>query len=159
MQANLMVEHIPRLRRYARTLTRDHHAVDDLVQDTFERALNKLHLWQPDSDMRAWLFSVMHSVFVNQWHIPKLEVDYDPKGMTEIAVQAPNFDRIELGEMEKALQSIPREQRDVLLLVAVEEMSYEQAAETLAIPIGTVMSRLSRAREKLRQIMRAPEPG
>ena len=66
MEANLMVEYIPRLRRYARVLTRDRHAVDDLVQDTLERALNKLHLWRPGSDMRAWLFSVMHSVFVNQ---------------------------------------------------------------------------------------------
>jgi len=159
MEANLMVEYIPRLRRYARALTRDHHAVDDLVQDTLERALNKLHLWRPDSDMRAWLFSVMHSVFVNQWHVPRLELDYDPKGMPDIAVQAPNFGRIEIGEMEKALQSIPREQRDVLLLVAVEEMSYEQTAEMLAIPIGTVMSRLSRAREKLRQLVREPELG
>lgn len=153
METNLVVEHIPRLRRYARVLTRDPHAVDDLVQDTLERALNKLHLWRPGSDMRAWLFSVMHSVFVNQWHFTRAEAGIDPDSLPDLGNQATHVSRIELAEMQKALLSLPGEQRDVLLLIAVEELSYAQTAKRLAIPIGTVMSRLSRARQRLHQLI------
>ncbi len=144
------VEHIPRLRRYARALCSDRHAADDLVQDTLERALNKLHLWKAGSNMRAWLFSIMHSVFVNQWRSQRLEVELDTQEWPDLMVQATRFDRIELAETEKALLGISAEQREVLLLVAVEQMSYAETAKSLAIPIGTVMSRLSRARESLR---------
>lgn len=152
MQANLIIEHIPRLRRYASALTRDRHAVDDLVQDTLERALNKLHLWRPGSDMRAWLFSVMYNVFINQLRIPQARVGLDPDILPEPVGNAAHFDRIELAEMEKAMLSLSAEQRDVLMLVAVEELSYVETAKTLAIPLGTVMSRLSRARERLHKL-------
>lgn len=152
MEPNPVIEHIPRLRRYARALTGDRYAVDDLVQDTLERALNKLHLWRPGSDMRAWLFSVMHKVFVNQKRSPRPEVELDLRELPAVAVQATQFDRIVLADVDKALNSISTEQREVLLLVAVEQMSYEETAKALAIPIGTVMSRLSRARERLRQL-------
>jgi RNA polymerase sigma-70 factor, ECF subfamily len=152
MVPNPVVEHIPRLRRYARALTRDRHAGDDLVQDTLERAVNKLHLWRPGSDMRAWLFSIMHNVFVNQRRSLRLEVESATGELPEAAVQATQFDRIVLAEVEKALLGVCTEQREVLLLVAVEQMSYEEAAKALAIPIGTVMSRLSRARERLRRL-------
>lgn len=152
MEPNPVIEHIPRLRRYARALTRDRYAGDDLVQDTLERAVNKLHLWRPGSDMRAWLFSIMHNVFVNQRRSLRLEVELALGELPDAAVQATQFDRIVLAEVEKALLSIPTEQREVLLLVAVEQMSYEEAAKALTIPIGTVMSRLSRARKRLRQL-------
>lgn len=147
-----MIEHIPRLRRYARALTGDRYAVDDLVQDTLERAVNRLHLWRPCSDMRAWLFSVMHNVFVNQRRSPRPEVELDPGELPEVMVKATPFDWIGLAEVEKALRGISTELREVLLLVAVEQMSYEETAKALAIPIGTVMSRLSHARERLRQL-------
>lgn len=152
MQANLIIEHIPRLRRYASALTGDRHAVDDLVQDTLERALNKLHLWRPGSDMRAWLFSVMHNVFINQLRVAAIAPGANPDELPDPMGRAAHFDRIELAEMEKALLSLSSEQRDVLMLVAVEEMGYVEAAKTLAIPLGTVMSRLARAREKLHQL-------
>lgn len=152
MESNPVLEHIPRLRRYARALTGDRHAVDDLVQDTLERAVNKLHLWRPGSDMRAWLFSIMHNVFINQKRSPRHEVEVVLEDLPDVAVQATPFDRIALAEVENALRDIPSEQREVLLLVAVEQMSYEETAEALAIPIGTVMSRLSRARQRLRHL-------
>jgi RNA polymerase sigma-70 factor, ECF subfamily len=133
-------------------LTGDRSAGDDLVQDTLERALNKFHLWRPGSDMRAWMFSIMHNVFVNQRRSPKPEVELEPGELPDILVKATQFDRIVLAEVEKALYRISTEQREVLLLVAVEQMSYEETAKALAIPIGTVMSRLSRARERLRRL-------
>ncbi|MBE0627094.1 MAG: RNA polymerase sigma factor [Burkholderiales bacterium] len=152
MKTNPVVEHIPRLRRYARALTRDHHAVEDLVQDTLERALNKIHLWRPGSDLRAWLFSVMHNVFLNQLRGPRFEPGPDPDSLPDPTGNAEHFDRIELAELDQAMRCLAPEQRDVLMLVAVEEMSYVEAARTLGIPPGTVMSRLSRAREKLQQL-------
>ena len=87
MEPNPVVEHIPRLRRYARALTGDRHAVDDLVQDTLERAVNKLHLWRPGSDMRAWLFSIMHNVFVNQKRSPRHEVELALEELPDVVVQ------------------------------------------------------------------------
>ena len=152
MESIQLAEHIPRLRRYARALTGDRHAGDDLVQDTLERALNKLHLWMPGSDMRAWMFSIMHNVFVNQRRSPKPEIELDLGELPDIMVKATQLDRIQLTEVEKALYRISDEQREVLLLVAVEQMSYAETAKALAIPIGTVMSRLSRARERLREL-------
>lgn len=157
-EANAVIEHIPRLRRYARTLAPDHDAVDDLVQDTLERALNKLHLWRPNSDMRAWLFSIMYRVFVNQWHRTKPEVECDLERLPDVMSAASRIDAIELAAVESALKEIPPEQREVLLLVAVEQMSYDEIATALSIPIGTVMSRLSRARERLRLVTGRAKP-
>lgn len=153
MNLHPIIEHIPRLRRYARALVGDRYAADDLVQDTLERAFVKLHLWRPGSDMRAWLFTIMHNVFVNQTRSRRPEVDLDIEELPAMTVKAIQSERVELADVEKALHNIAPEQREVLLLVAVEQMTYGEAARTLSIPIGTVMSRLSRARERLRQIM------
>jgi RNA polymerase sigma-70 factor (ECF subfamily) len=152
-QPQSMVEHIPRLRRYARVLVRDRDAADDLVQDTLERASNKLHLWQPGSDMRAWLFAILHNVFVNQCGKHRLEAAFDPEQLPEVAVQAAQIDRLQIADLDKALSRISADQREVLLLVAVEQMTYEEVAKLLSIPIGTVMSRVSRARNELRRLM------
>lgn len=148
-----VAEQIPRLRRYARALTGDCHAGDDLVQHTLERAFNKFHLWRPDSDMRAWMFSIMHNVYVSQGQSPMPGVELDSGELPDVIVKATSLGRTEPAAMEKALYRISTEQREVLLLVAVEQMSYEETARALAIPIGTVMLRLSRARETLRQLM------
>ncbi len=147
-----IVEFIPRLRRYARALVGDRARADDLVQDTLERAWNKFHLWRPGSDLRAWLFTVMHNVHVNQVRASRDHAMLDDDG-AEMAVAAAQGAGLELRDLERALALIPAEQREVLLLVALEDLSYAEVALALGIPIGTVMSRLSRAREKLRILM------
>ena len=150
MDYEQVLPYIPNLRRYARALVGDRDSADDLVQDTLERAVRKFHLWRP-GDLRAWLFSIMHNVFVNQLRsrrIPasqevdeNLAGDEDPSGATA------------LRDLERGLAALSAEQREVLLMVGLEEMSYAQVSRALGVPMGTVMSRLSRAREKLRRHM------
>lgn len=124
------------------------------MQDTLERAWVKLRLWRPGSDLRAWLFTVMHNVYVNQ---VRARASQPPMAHDDEAVQLPDrarqTDMLEVRDLDVALSGLPEEQREVLLLVALEQLSYEEAAKVLGIPIGTVMSRLSRARERLRRIM------
>ncbi len=157
-----LVAAIPRLRRYARALTGEATRADDLVQDTLARAWEKRRLWQAGSDLRAWLFTVMHNVFVNQRALARrdarnVSLDDDDGGeVWQIAVRPGQQARVELAETVEQMGRLPAEQREVLLLAAVEEMKYEEIAAVLDIPVGTVMSRLARAREKLR---RAAEGG
>ncbi|MFN7087680.1 MAG: RNA polymerase sigma factor [Burkholderiales bacterium] len=149
-----VVQHIPRLRRYARALTGERAAADDLVQDTLERACNKLHLWRRGSDLRAWLFTIMHNVFINQLRARRAVADLPLNDeIMELPSRGSQVDRLEIRDLDAALARLPDEQREVLLLIALEQLSYEETAKTLGIPIGTVMSRLSRARERLRCIM------
>ncbi|MBD5802038.1 ECF RNA polymerase sigma factor SigH [Azoarcus sp. Aa7] len=147
-----LLAEIPRLRRYARGLTGDAARADDLVQDTLERALLKGRLWRP-GNLRAWLLTMMHNVFVNQYRAAGAMDFRPPEDLPEVAVRPQQQDGIELRELERALQQLSPEQREVLLLVALEDMSYEDTARILGTPIGTVMSRLSRARERLRQVL------
>ena len=145
---------IPALRRYARALTRDADVADDLVQDILERALVKFHLWQPGSDLRAWLFTIMHNVFINQLRAGAGTVIMPLDDETvQPAIRATQSDRLEVLDLQIALSRLPEEQREVLLLVGLEQMTYDEAAGVLGIPIGTVMSRLSRARERLRALL------
>ena len=150
MEYERIVPFIPNLRRYARALLGDRHLADDLVQDTLERAVRKFHLWQP-GDLRAWLFSIMHNVFVNQLKarkiVPSQEVDETFAGAT-----TPGW-VTDVHDLERALVKLSAEQREVVLMVGLEDMSYEEVSRSLGIPIGTVMSRLSRGREKLRRIV------
>src|SRR6266446_7018984 len=148
MDRRLIIEHIPRLRRYARALVGDRYVADDLVQDTLERAWNKFYLWRPGSDLRAWLFTIMHNVFVNQARRRRYEVEQAMDELPAIAVRATQGEQLELQDVDRVLRSLSAEQREVVLLVAVEEVSC-----ALGIPIGTVMSRLSRARERMRQLL------
>ena len=156
----LIEQQIPRLRRYARALTGDRVFADDLVQDTLERAWGKLHLWRRGSDLRAWLFTVMHNVYVNQLRTraahPAVSLDESELNLLDRAAQT---DRLEIRDLDVAIRKLPDEQREVLLLVALEQLSYEETARALGIPIGTVMSRLSRARERLRRLMDGPVDG
>ena len=144
-----VVAYIPRLRRYARALVGERSAADDLVQDTLERALNKLHLWTRGTDLRAWLFTVMHNVHVNQVRSRREYAALDADAL-ELPLRATQDVGLEMRDMERMLARLPVEQREALLLVVLEDLSYDEAANALGIPIGTVMSRLSRAREKLR---------
>ncbi len=150
----LIEEQIPRLRRYARALTGDRSSADDLVQDTLERALSRFHLWRHGSDLRAWLFTIMHNIFINQART-RLRHRHESleSGNALDAMQASEPDWLELRDLDSALAQLPHEQRTVLLLVGLEQFTYEEAARLLEIPIGTVMSRLSRGRERLRTVL------
>ena len=145
---------IPRLRRYARALTGDSLLADDLVQDTLERAWSKRHLWRQGSDLRAWMFTVMHNVFVNQVRarIAEATVPFDVEAYNVPARSSP-VDMLEVADIDAALRRLPDEQREVLLLVALEQLSYGDTASALGIPVGTVMSRLYRARERIRVML------
>src|SRR6266481_7892440 len=158
-----LVAAIPRLRRYARVLTGDAHRADDLVQDTLARAWEKRRLWRAGSDLRAWLFTIMHNVHVNQFSMRRrelaessLDADDGPVAGWEIPVRATQSDRLELAEVLTQIGRLPTEQREVLMLAAVEELRYEDIARVQGVPIGTVMSRLNRAREKLRRMAAEP---
>lgn len=143
---------LPGLRRYARALVGAVYA-DDLVQDTVERAWRKLGQWQRGGEMRPWLFSIMHNLHVDQLRRPGLSLqELDDDSVLPAPERAPG-QAIAIGEMDAALARLPLGQREVILLVALEQMPYEQVAATLDIPVGTVMSRLSRGRDKLRTLL------
>lgn len=151
-----LVALIPRLRRYARALTGDRPRADDLVQDTLERAITKWSLWRPGTDLRAWMFTIMHNVFVNQARRSNRDaVSTDPAVIAELdlADGAVADTLVQLNGIERALGQLPDEQREVLLLVALEGLSYDEVAHTLGVPAGTVMSRLSRARARLANLL------
>lgn len=144
---------VPRLRRYARALVGNRDDADDLVQDTLERAWAKSSLWRSVSDMRAWLFAIMHNLHVDgarRPHIHTIAVEEDALSQP---VAPPQGERLLVLDLQAALAKLPVEQREILLLVALEDMGYAEVAATLDIPIGTVMSRLSRGRERLRALM------
>jgi RNA polymerase sigma-70 factor (ECF subfamily) len=155
--ADSIVGLIPRLRRYARALAGEKSAADDLVQDTLERAWAKLHLYRRGTDLRAWMFTVMHNVYVNQLRAARPGVQLEDD-MPELMRPARESEALELRDLDRAVRRLPPEQREVLLLVVLEDMSYDEAARTLGIPIGTVMSRLARAREKLRAMLSGLPP-
>ena len=139
-------------------LTGDPTRADDLVQDALARAWEKRRLWAAGSDLRAWLFTVMHNVFVNQRALARRETaarvarrrGRGRRGLADSGARRCSTTRVELMELMQHVGRLPVEQREVLLLAVVEELRYEEIAAVLAIPVGTVMSRLSRAREKLR---------
>jgi RNA polymerase sigma-70 factor (ECF subfamily) len=152
---------IPRLRRFARALTGSREAADDLTQDTLERAWVKRELWQAGTNLRAWLFAVMHGVFVNgvrRARPTELLDDLDSSGRERADDGASAETATALRELRTALLRLPEEQRQVVLLVGLEQFSYAEAAEVLAVPIGTVMSRLARGRERLRQLLEEGTP-
>ena len=151
-----ILDHLPRLRRYARALTGDRDSADDLVQDTIERALSRSGLWQAGSRLDSWLMTIMHNLFVNQVRsagarlrvdVAEDELDRRPAGSSDPS------EGLSIRDLDAALAKLPPEQREVLLLVALEDTPYEEAARILGVPIGTVMSRLSRARDRLRRLM------
>ena len=149
---------IPRLRRYAIALTGSREAADDLIQDTLERAWRKRGLWQPGSDLRAWLFTVMHNVHVNGVRSirPMESLDDNEQGAdrADAMPAAGSADGgVVLSELRAALARLSDEHRQVILLVGLEQMRYAEAASVLDVPIGTVMSRLARGREQLRRLL------
>ncbi len=160
MNPNDLVAHIPGLRRYARVLTGDAWAADDLVQDTLERACRKWRLWIVGTDLRAWLFTLMHNLHVSDVRrayrrtSAGTAVDLDAVAGE---LQAQVSEHALAMDLQRCLLRLPHEQRSVLLLVCLEDMSYAQVARVTGVPVGTVMSRLSRARSRLQALMNPPE--
>src|SRR5215469_8071039 len=155
---SLVAREIPRLRRYARTLTRNAEQADDLMQETLLRAIAKGHLWQAGTDLRAWLFTIMHNQhvnFVRRAMRDEATVDIEQLSTSLVATSDPTTSR-QLRELERALGCISGEQREAILLVGLEGMSYEAAAQIPNVPVGTVRSRLSRGRVALRRLLDMP---
>jgi RNA polymerase sigma-70 factor, ECF subfamily len=153
--SNLVEAEIPRLRRYARSLTRNAQTADDLVQECLVRALSKQHLWVEGSELRAWLFTIMHNQYVNSVRQAVRQGSEVGVSDTEPSLtRAANQDRrLELRDLDRALALLPEEQRSVILLVGLEGMAYQTVAEVVGIAVGTIRSRLSRGREELRKLM------
>jgi len=147
---------IPSLRRYARALVRDATEADDLVQDCLERAIGRWSQRKEASDARSWLFSILHNLAISRWRRLSRrgrEVSLDELNEADLAERATQQDSVNQSDILRSLAALPQEYRSVLLLVGVEDLSYAQAAKVLDVPIGTVMSRLSRGRARLAQIM------
>ena len=148
--------HIPALRRYARLLTGDAARADDLVQDTLERACAKWSLWQPGSALRSWLLTLMHNIYLNQQRDRRFDDGHAALDEATEPAHEPLAGAGERLDMQRALARLSPLLREVLLLVTVEEYTYAEAAAMLDIPVGTVMSRLHRGRERLRALMTPP---
>ena len=152
--AGMLEIQIPRLRRYARALTRDFSRADDLVQNCLARAVAKQHLWQYGTDLRAWLFTILHHQHVNDVRRSIREGSHVTlEELPALTAQPDAIAVLQLRDLEAALGKLQLEQRQVILLVGLEEMSYEEVANILNVPVGTVRSRLSRGRDQLRRLM------
>jgi RNA polymerase sigma-70 factor (ECF subfamily) len=147
-------QEVPRLRRYARALTRDIGQADDLVQSCLVRALAKEHLWQPGSNLRVWLFTVLHNLHINRVRRLMREQDNAIVASASLALaQSEPSARLDLLDVEQAIKKLPEVQRRVILLIGLEGMRYDEAAQILGVPIGTVRSRIARARQMLRELL------
>lgn len=149
---------IPHLRRYASALTRNRETADDLVQDTLERALRKRHLWRPTGRLRSWLFRMLYHLYLNQR--PRQQRERDNVVSMDIVshkLGQPSVydDKLHCRDVFAAMQELPQQQRDVLLLMALEHPSYADGARMLGMAVGTFRSRLSRGRDELRKLMAA----
>lgn len=145
---------IPRLRRYARSLVFDPSAADDLVQTTLERALSHWHQFDQRRDLLVWTLSIAHNAFMDERRRDRRTVFADPQDLHPAdEPQAPAADIGLRLDLVAALAQLSIEQREPLLLVTLEQLSYAECAEVLRIPIGTVMSRVSRARAALRDLL------
>lgn len=147
--------HVAALRRYALVLVGDPHEADDLVQEALARVLSHMRAWRPVRDLRAYLFTTLHNVFIDTTRKRHKRNDHVPidEVLGMLSSPATQGRRLEFRDLLQGLAALPEQQREVLLLVGLEGMSYIEAARILDVPIGTIMSRLSRGREALRQLM------
>lgn len=150
--ARLIEPLIPALRRYARVLLKDRAAADDLVQDCLERVISRWHQRRADGDTRSWIFTILHNLAMTRLsrrtNRPQ-HIAIEDAEESVLSVPPSQEDRLRYRDLLGALSQLPEEQRAVLLLVSVEDLSYAETANVLDVPVGTVMSRLSRARERL----------
>lgn len=155
--AVLLEQHIPALRRYAFALVRQHDAADDLVQDCLERAIGRWHLRRRDGDLKAWLLTILRNQFINTYRQRRrrgIHFAWEDVAEPPTTDGAPDSSTA-VRDILAGLDSLPEDQKSVVLLVGVEDLSYDEAARVLGLPVGTVMSRLSRGREKLREYLEA----
>lgn len=148
---------VPALRRYARALTRNADLADDLVQDCLERAISRRGLFRPTGPVRAWLFTILLNLHRNALRASRRRgetVDIDT--VPELSTPAPQPGHIALAELARAIETLPPEQKEALLLVTLEGIPYAEAAGIIGIPLGTLMSRLGRARAALRALTGSP---
>jgi RNA polymerase sigma-70 factor (ECF subfamily) len=148
-------QYIVDLRRYARALLGDPQEADELVQECLLRALARPHFWRRVKNVRAYLFAIMHNAYVDQMAARRRVGT--PVGLDQVVTRLSHppvqHATLELRDMASALSRLPGEQREVVLLVALEGLSYQETADALGIPLGTVMSRLSRGRDALRRLV------
>ncbi len=157
----LIAEQTPKLRRYARALLGDPTRADDLVQETLLRALSRSHLWRPGTDIRAWMFTILHNLHINNQRQRHARANHQElmDDHPELSIAPSQEHSLEIRDLARALQLLPETQRQVVLLVGLEGMNYKHVAAVLDIPIGTVMSRLHRGREALRRLMATGHSG
>ena len=147
--ADQLAQHIPRLRRYARALTHDLAWADDLVQDTLERALQRRWQFRFDRSLTSWLFTILYRLFLNE--VARRGAPAPEEGDVPEPAETPDFP-MQI-DMQRALARLTPEHRAVIVLIGLEQLSYHEAAAVIDVPVGTVMSRLSRAREQLRAFL------
>lgn len=151
----MVADHIPNLRRYARVLVRDAVHAEDLVQDCLERAISRERLWREGTNLRAWLFTILHNLYINQYlrhgsvntMVPLLDEH------THLSCPARQMHSVTLKDLARAFDRLPEQEQQVVLMVGLDGMQYEDAAAALGVPMGTVKSRLSRARRRLRRLL------
>ena len=150
-----IIAQLPMLKRYALRLTRSAHLAEDLVQDCLARALSRRHLFHSDANIRPWLFTVMHNLHVSNCRQGGVRMVFARNQMANSCEgrEASQEHAADLNRVFRAINTLPKEQRDVVVLVTIQELSYQEAARALNIPIGTVMSRLARGRERIRTIL------
>lgn len=150
----LLESEIPPLRRYARALTRNTEKADDLVQSCLMRALAKEHLWQPGTNLRLWIFTILHNLHVDSIRRSAREQDRTDAIAFPVRAESDPDSRLDLLDVDRAIARLPEAQRRVILLIGLEGMGYDEAAAVLRLPIGTIRSRIARARESLRKLLR-----
>jgi len=151
--ADMIESEIPKLRRYARALTRDPVRADNLVQSALVRAITKQHLWQPGTNLRAWLFTILHHQNINDVRRSLREGDGVPAEHIALTAVCNPTAALQIRDLDRAIATLPPGQRQVIVLVGLEGMRYEDVGRILKVPVGTVRSRLSRGRETLRRLM------
>lgn len=151
---------LPRLRRFARALTRHAHDADDLVQLALERALTRLDQWQPGTRLDSWMFGIMKNAWIDETRSRRRrDRVLAPAELGEQVPDAASEAHVERLSLEAALAQLPEEQRIAVALVLIEGLAYKEAAAVLDVPIGTVTSRLARGREALEALLRGSEGG
>ncbi len=161
-RTDILVAEIPYLRRYARALTRNTAAADDLVQDALVRGIASFGQFQPGTNLRAWLMTIVHHCFIDgtrKASRARLGAKEAEERMTGFYTRPNQIANLELDDLQAALATLPEEQRATLILVALEDMSYEEAAAVTGVPVGTIRSRLSRARHSLMDKLAGVEIG
>lgn len=150
--AERLHEHVEGLRRYALVLSRDPVEAEDLVQETLTKAIAAASSWQPGTELRPWLFRILHNTHVSALRKAKVRADAAPDLPAPVAPEH-QLASVELRQVLEALQELPEAQRRPIVLVALQDMSYAEAARSLDVPLGTFMSRLGRGRAALRSLL------